>query len=193
MGTVTVEKDALRRKLLARRNRLPDREERDRKWQERLFSLPHYRESPALLLYLSVESEPDTWPVLENALKQGKAVYAPCCLDREGRMAFYRVFSRGCLAPGPFGIWEPDPARCPPWKGEAALCLVPGLAFDRKGFRLGYGKGYYDRFLADFRGASVGLCYGPLLLPDLPRGPYDRPVDVVLADTGILPGKEGNV
>ena len=131
-------KAPLRRELLARRDALPGREERSRAIQRQVLALPEYRRARRLLLYLSQGSEVDTWPLLDRALAQGRAVYAPRCLDGQGNMAFYRVFSREDLAPGRFGLWEPLQERCPlltEWEG--ALCLVPGIAFDREGFRLG--------------------------------------------------------
>ena len=71
---------------------------------------------------------------------------------------------------------------------------MPGIAFDRQGYRLGYGKGYYDRFLAVFSGTAAGLCFRELALERLPRGPQDRRVDVLVTEAGVLPiGKEGRI
>lgn len=193
-------KAALRRELAVRRNALPDREAKSRAIEKRVLALPEYLRADELLLYLSTGSEVDTWGLLEKALRQGKAVFAPRCLDGEGRMAFYRVKSREELKQGRFGIWEPDPAVCPSWEGlDGALCLVPGLAFDGAGYRLGYGKGYYDRFLAAHAVEAVGLCYEELLLPRLPRQPLDQRVGRLVTQAGARvaaapgPGKEGCV
>ena len=143
------EKAALRRELLRKRRQLPGRPEKDRAIFQVITALPQYRQARRLYLYVSTGEEPDTRQLLLAALQAGKEVYAPRCLERPGEMAFLRVTGEEDLAPGKFGIYEPDPRRCPPApEGEEGLCLVPGLAFDRSGFRLGYGKGYYDRFLA---------------------------------------------
>lgn len=195
------EKSLLRRTFLARRDGLEDRDAKDRAICRTLCKLPRFQQANQVLLYLSKGSEPDTWEILEQALRQGKQVCAPRCLDSQGNMAFYRITSREDLAPGRFGLLEPDPAKCPEAEcGEESLCLVPGLAFDREGYRLGYGKGYYDRFLAKHRVEAIGLCYGALLQPRLPRGPYDRQVDWLVTEAGVLnpregrsPGKEGCV
>ena len=192
-------KAALRRELLAKRNALPRREAKSREIQRLVLKLPQYRRAEALLLYLSMGSEVDTWEIFAQALAAGKAVYAPRCLDKEGRMAFYRVTSREDLTAGAFGLLEPDPALCPLWQGEAgSLCLVPGMAFDEEGFRLGYGKGYYDRFLTSHPVETVGLCFGELLLPQLPHSPLDRRVSCLVTEAGALafsqgkrPGKDG--
>ena len=133
-------KAPLRKELLARRDALPGREERSRAIRRQVLALPEYRRARRLLLYLSQGSEVDTWPLLDRALAQGRAVYAPRCLDGQGNMAFYRVFSREDLAPGRFGLWEPLQERCPlltEWEG--ALCLVPGIAFGAENYmRLSY-------------------------------------------------------
>ena len=179
-------KAPLRRELLARRDALPGREERSRAIQRQVLALPEYRRARRLLLYLSQGSEVDTWPLLDRALAQGRAVYAPRCLDGQGNMAFYRVFSREDLAPGRFGLWEPLQERCPlltEWEG--ALCLLPGIAFDREGFRLGYGKGYYDRFLSSYQGVKIGICYHKCIAYHLPKGRYDVPVDFLVTEKSI--------
>ena len=174
MGGVKKEKAALRRELLARRDALPGRAEKSRAIQSRVLALPEYQRARRVLLYLSKGSEVDTWPLLARALAQGKEVYAPRCLERPGEMAFYRVSSREDLQAGAFGLLEPIPGRCPPLeRGQGDLCLVPGLAFDREGYRLGYGKGYYDRFLGSRPVEAVGVCFEGLLLPRMPRGPLE--------------------
>lgn len=192
------EKAALRRELSVRRDSLENREQLDQAIRERVWALSAYENAEKLLLYLSKGSEPDTWKIFDRALAQGKEVYAPRCLDGQGTMAFYQVKSREELIPGRFGLLEPSPeGRFPLGDPEGALCLVPGLAFDEEGYRLGYGKGYYDRFLAEHPVMAVGLCYKELLLPQLPRGPYDRQVNCLVTEAGALdfqkeqsPGKE---
>ena len=80
-----------------------------------MLELPQFHRAKALLLYLSMGSEVDTWGIFEQALAAGKEVFAPRCLDKQGHMAFYRVDSREDLVAGAFGLLEPDPARCPLW------------------------------------------------------------------------------
>ena len=179
MGGVKKEKAALRRELLARRDALPGRAEKSRAIQSRVLALPEYQRARRVLLYLSKGSEVDTWPLLARALAQGKA--------------FYRVSSREDLQAGAFGLLEPIPGRCPPLeRGQGDLCLVPGLAFDREGYRLGYGKGYYDCFLAAQPVRTVGLCFEALAFERLPRDGFDRPVCRLVTEAGdARPGKEG--
>ena len=190
---IPLEKAALRRVLLAKREGLPHREAKSREIRRQVLELPQFHRAKALLLYLSMGSEVDTWGIFEQALAAGKEVFAPRCLDKQGHMAFHRVDSREDLVAGAFGLLEPDPARCPFWQGESgALCLVPGLAFDEEGFRLGYGKGYYDCFLAAQPVRTVGLCFEALAFERLPRDGFDRPVCRLVTEAGdARPGKEG--
>ena len=84
---------------------------------------------------------------------------------------------------GAFSIMEPNPEVCEKYEDFShGLCLVPGLCFDMQGFRLGFGKGYYDRFLQNFSGTSVGLCYSKCIEHTLPSGVFDRPVDAVITE-----------
>jgi 5-formyltetrahydrofolate cyclo-ligase len=110
-------------------------------------------------------------------------------------MEFLVIASESDLSPGTFGVAEPDPLRCGPRvPTEKTFCVVPGLAFDPEGFRLGYGKGYYDRFLAGFPGVSAGICYAGCIRRKLPHGRYDRAVDFLVTEqyarriTGASPG-----
>lgn len=179
-------KDELRREALRKRAALPDREERDRAIFEAVSALPQYRNAQRLLFYVSVGSEPDTRRLLRAALEEGREVYAPFCPPGDGDMRFCRVRALSELRPGRFGIPEPDPALEREGGWEGALVLTPGAVFDRRGYRLGYGKGYYDRFLAGKELESVGLCYRELVLPRLPAEEHDRRVRLLATEDGIF-------
>ena len=90
------------------------------------------------------------------------------------------------LVRGHYGIMEPDTNRCAPAGEEFSLCLVPGVGFDLSGHRLGYGKGYYDRFLKGFSGCAAGLAYSCCLCPELPAEDHDRTVPLLVCERGIL-------
>lgn len=187
MGAVS-EKARLRRSLLERRKKLSRREQKDQEILKMILSFPLYRGAETVLLYLSTPQEVDTYRLLEAALGEGKKVFAPVP-SVEGTMAFHQVFRLEDLRPGRFGILEP-PGSAPVFSAQAqnpsgkALCFVPGAAFDRRGHRLGYGKGYYDRFLAEAPVISVGLCYEELVLPRLPAEEFDQPVDFLTTEQG---------
>ena len=101
-------------------------------------------------------------------------------------MEFYLADSVNDLKQGMYGILEPDTDKCSKITDfSGALCLVPALCYDKKGFRLGYGKGYYDRFLEKFTITTVGLCYNELIKDTLPVDKFDKSVDYIVTQTGI--------
>ena len=158
---------------------------------EKLFSLPAWREASVICGYVSVRGELNTDPILRRAAAEGKTVALPVTVTGadEGRMIFRALpngdFSR--LTPARFGIPEPDES-CPSLTGDGfthALILIPALAFDEHGYRLGYGGGYYDRFLSFLREAeiphtAVGLTYAVCRAATLPRNAHDIPVHIIL-------------
>ena len=101
-------------------------------------------------------------------------------------MEFYEIFSLDELSPGTFGVDEPaaDPARLLP-QDPGGLCIVPALCYDDYGYRLGYGKGYYDRYLANYSGIRVGICYAACVRRSLFHGRYDRPVELLITERYI--------
>ena len=90
------------------------------------------------------------------------------------------------LEKGTFGVLEPKHKQCKLVTDLShGFCIVPGLCFDAKGYRLGYGKGYYDRFLSEFKGVTVGICYTSCVQYGLPHGYFDRPVDILVTENYI--------
>ena len=137
-----------------------------------------------VLLYCGMGTEPDTLRLLPPLLDRGKQVGLPRCLPGN-RMEVRLVQTNSRLIRHPYGMLEPDPA-CPALSpGEIQLALVPGLAFDRSGGRLGRGGGYYDRWLTGFSGFTAALCRAPLLLERLPREGHDLPVALVVTEDGL--------
>lgn len=181
------EKQALRRQLLAKRRALPQRKEKDAAIFQHVAALPVWRQASQVLLYLSLPEEPDTLALARLALGQGKQVLAPVCSPGPGDMAFYPFADLGELRRGQWGIWEPVPQGLPSAPEPGTLCLTPGLAFDRTGARLGYGRGYYDRFLAGRGLYAVGLCYADLFVDWLPTTPLDERVALVVTEAGAYP------
>lgn len=168
------DKKALRKGFLARRKELPLRAQMEERMAEYLLGSALYRQADMLLCYAASGSEISVTRIAEDALLQGKTVCFPKCTDADGHMQFYRVEALSQLVPGMYGILEPEEG-CAVQTAFAAdtLCLVPGLAFDANGYRLGYGKGYYDRFLAAFDGIFAGICPASLFLPEQ-TWEYDR-------------------
>lgn len=153
-----------------------------KKWNhslhQKLWRLPQYRNAEVVMLYLSFGSEVDTWPLLEQAWTDGKRTLAPKVRRYPKELLAVEITAKTDLEPSFWGVYEPvsDQAFDP---AAIDLVVVPGLAFNHKGYRLGYGGGYYDRFLPQVRGFKVGLCYPPFL-QEIPVEPWDQAVDCVL-------------
>lgn len=189
-------KRGLRRRLRAERAALEERRraETDEMIGARVRGLAAWARADVVFTYLSIGAEVDTRALIREAWAAGKCVCLPRVVSSSRTLAWHRVDALDGLAPGSFGIEEPVPGVHPVYAVSAiadcsrALALVPGLAFDRAGFRLGYGGGYYDRFLSGFPGASIGLCRRRFLVDDLAalgaRDAWDRPVGTVLTEEG---------
>ena len=157
---------------------------------ERLLAVDRFREAGCVMLYLPSRNEVDTWPLLEHFWRLGREVLLPrCCDGRPGVMEAYAVTSRLDIGPGCFGLQEPraDLARHVP-DPRPDVVLLPALAFDRRGYRLGFGGGYYDRFLPTLAHAPLlaGPAYAFQLLPAVPVEPWDCPVHLVVTPEETL-------
>lgn len=160
--------------------------EMDAAVRRRLFRLPIYRNNRVIFIYVSKPIEVDTIGIIQHALAHGKRVAVPRCTPGTYQMQFYFIRSLADLEPGMFGVLEPSAEHCQPVADlRHGLCVVPGLSFDAQGYRLGYGKGYYDRFLSSFGGQTAGICYRACVPWNLPHGYYDRPVDILITETYI--------
>ncbi len=147
-----------------------------------------FRSAGTVFIYYSVGSEADTTKIIQYALSCGKKVALPKCTDRNGSMDFYYIRDiENSLTDGIFSLKEPDVAVCEKaYSTEDSLCIVPALAIDKTGHRLGYGRGYYDRFLSSFKGKTVGLCYEECLCDKLPHDKYDVSLNMIVTDNKIF-------
>ena len=161
--------------------------EAGRRMEDKVLSSAWYRRAESLFTYVSVNREPSTRWILQEALREGKRVYVPRCVDR-GRMRAVRIRSMEDLVPGRLGIPEPREERETALAEEIHLILVPCLCAARDGSRLGHGAGYYDRFLEKERDNTLCLCYEELLRDDIPMTPLDVRMHRVLTekDTGAF-------
>lgn len=162
-------KAALRRELIARRKAmsLEERSLADESIFHRL--LPFVERADSVFCYASTEIEVDTRRLIDHCLSRKIPVALPVSGDKE--LSFYYIESTDELRRGRYNIDEPPTDR-PAFAGEKTLCVVPALCADGNGLRLGYGKGYYDRFLGDFSGVSVILCYKSFK-QEVPAEPHD--------------------
>ena len=148
---------------------------------ERFSQLPEVLAAHTVMVFCGVGREPDTAPLIRILLNRGQRVALPVCLP--GRKLEARVITdESQLVPGKFGIPEPD-YTCPAVpRDEIDAVLVPGLIADRSGYRLGYGGGYYDRWLADYTGFTAMVCPKDRLVAALPFEEFDRPVTQIITD-----------
>lgn len=154
---------------------------------EALLTVAEYRDAGVIMLYAPIPQELDVEPVARSAWDRGKTVLAPRVDTQRHCMEVAAIRSLDDLTPRYFGIREP--AGGEPWPVERIdLVIVPGVAFDRTGNRLGRGGGYYDRFLAQpgLDAVACGLAFAEQVLGEIPVRAYDRPVDMLVTDEGVL-------
>ncbi len=182
------EKAELRARYLEQRRALTPEEVavRSRAACENLRTLPEFDRAPALLIYLaSIDNELDTRPFVDALLTEGRTVLVPVTLKGR-RLEWSRLEALSEVEPGRFGVLEPPPRfRRPVAPPPEALAVVPGLVFARDGFRIGYGGGYYDRFLAGFPGTKAGVAYDFQIADLVPVEDHDIPMDVVVTDRAV--------
>ncbi|MCD7773631.1 MAG: 5-formyltetrahydrofolate cyclo-ligase [Ruminococcus sp.] len=181
-----VEKSALRQKFLNARRKI-SKSEIDAA-SEIIFgkvpALEEFEKSRKILLYASYNNEVSTYNFFELARKLSKQIYFPKC-QANGEMRFFEVSSLSELSPGMYGISEPDECTCEYENSSDTLCIVPAICFDKRGFRLGYGKGYYDRFLSAFEGLAIGVVMDKFMVEYLPTLPTDIRVKKIISDKNI--------
>ncbi|VVB63874.1 5-formyltetrahydrofolate cyclo-ligase family protein [uncultured archaeon] len=163
-----------------------DRLTKSFKIQQKLFSLPEFIKAKVILFYLSFAGEVETHRMVDKAVSQGKKVAVPIINNKNKKMIPSLMTDYGCeLEVGPYSIFQPKSRHIKPVApNKIDLIIVPAVAYDRKGNRLGRGLGYYDRFLNSLprRTKTVGLAFDFQVLSDLPfLEPHDFGVDKVLS------------
>ena len=187
---IAIERERVRTETLHRREALTS-EERTRLSQRIVDSTAHWiqREGfDAVMLYLSMRSEVETTGLLEGLLNSGKRVCAPVVDTEQLKLVPRQIQNlKTELVRHPYGMLEPN-ETCPIFPTEhLQLIVVPGIAFDRNGYRLGYGKGFYDRFLTKCSYAvAVGLAYEIQLVENTFPQTWDVPVQHIFTETGRI-------
>lgn len=159
----------------------------DSRISARFLGTKLYKDCTILLTYVSTPIEVDTINIIQTALNDGKTVAVPRCVDGTRDMVFYIIRSMDDLEPGSFLVLEPVPQRCAELtEFDGAVCIVPALAYDMDGYRLGYGKGYYDRFLSAHPGLrNVGIEYCSCTVQKLYRGKFDVAAEYLVTEKYI--------
>ena len=185
------DKSAARKYLSALRGSFTEiqRIEKSRKICDQIINSAEFLNAKLVLVYYPIKSEIDILPIAKKAFELGKNVAFPISQKSSCLLDFRLVKSLDELSVGAYGIHEPKenaPHPIFPDKKEEALCIVPALSIDKKGSRLGYGKGFYDRFLKDFNGISLGAVFEELLCDSLPTESTDIPLEMIITDTGSV-------
>lgn len=181
------EKRVLRQQAVSRTDALPTGYLRlvGRAVGRRIAALPEYQRAGTVLAFAGTEREIDTGPLLAMTLSGGKRLALPRCTG-PGVMEARLVETPALLRPGAYGILEPAADWPPVSPAEIDLILVPCVACDRTGRRLGHGGGYYDRYLAAYGGPAALVCPQALVLDRVPQGLFDRAVPLLVTEAGVF-------
>lgn len=180
-------KEELRTEMRAKRRELTIKEVdcRSEIICNNLFTLENVNNAAVICTFLSAFKEPDTFRIIEKLWKKGCKVVVPITDMENVSLSLSYIDGMADLKKGAYGISEPSAIK----EANAAdidLILVPGLAFDRNGGRMGFGKGYYDRLLESSNAIKIGICYDFQLLDNIPTEPHDIPMNIIVTDKEIL-------
>ncbi|MGI6587357.1 MAG: 5-formyltetrahydrofolate cyclo-ligase [Peptococcia bacterium] len=183
-------KKDLRQEMLKKREKLSLIEVKKKSLQinKQLLLFPAYDSAKIILTYLPIKNEPDTLPLIKNAWRQKKEVLIPVTQTTYKSLILSKLESLKELTKGNYGILEPKQEFLRPTTPHSVdLCLLPGLAFDHNGYRLGYGGGYFDRFLSSLRSdcLTIALAYDFQILDTIPRAEHDIPIDIIITESTI--------
>ncbi|PKG25731.1 5-formyltetrahydrofolate cyclo-ligase [Niallia nealsonii] len=153
---------------------------------EKLFADPLFIQANSIGVTISNFPEVDTYEIIRRAWELGKTVSVPKCLPKTKGMAFRKLTSFDQLETVYSGLQEPiEKATEETASREIDLLIVPGLGFTKEGFRLGFGGGYYDRYLMNYVGKTLSLAFEKQLMADLPIEAHDLPVDKMITNKGV--------
>ena len=154
---------------------------------QRLLRSEFWASAKTALLYAPMPDEPDIWPLVEAALVEGKIVALPRFLDAQSHYAAACVRDlKSDLQAGKFGIREPVKSCTPMPFADVNLVLVPAIAFDLRGRRLGRGKGYYDRLLTEISGTKCGVAFDEQMVEEIPFETHDQQMDWIATPTRLI-------
>ena len=179
-------KNTIRQILLEKRNALETAEllEKSDKIKQNLFSITEYIKSKSVMFFVSFDNEVHTHDIINEALKN-KIVIVPKVINHQIEPALIADFNN-LIPSGKFDILEPiEPISFN--RKKIDIVIVAGIAFDRRGYRIGYGFGYYDRFLKTVpRSKKIGLAFDFQIVDNIPEQSYDIPVEVIVTDKEVI-------
>ncbi|MCD5402084.1 5-formyltetrahydrofolate cyclo-ligase [candidate division NPL-UPA2 bacterium] len=184
------EKKSIRKEILVKRNGLSEEavREKSQRIKKKLFELLEFKKAKTVMFYVAKDKEARTEEIIRESLKMGKRVAVPISKVKERDLIPSLLTAYGELVPGAYGILEPgEECRQPVPLESLELIIVPGVAFDRQGNRLGFGGGFYDNFLGKVPAniPRLGLAFELQLVEELPGGENDIPVDGIVTEERI--------
>ncbi len=188
MAELVAQKKSIRRQALAERAGLDDdqRAAWSRKICHTILSLPEYQSAFGILFYMPFRGEVDISPLLDAALAKGVLCALPRCHGSDTLRLFQISDVSTDLEPGRWGIQEPKDYLNEHTVHDFSVIIVPGVAFDRHGCRIGYGAGYYDRLLYGAQALTIAPAFAAQLLPELPHDGHDVPMQVIVTENEII-------
>ncbi len=183
-----MDKKLLRKALLQKRKEISKEKKSiyDKQISEKIIQSDYFKKANQVLVFASTEDEFDTRYIIERCRLEYKRVFYPICLDNNGKMEFRKADSVGDLEFGMYNILEPK-STCKIYEAQYNdIIIVPCLSVDKSGYRIGYGKGYYDRFLKNFHGLSICPCYKEMMTDKLPTDETDMKIKVLVTQEVIL-------
>ncbi|MDD3818550.1 MAG: 5-formyltetrahydrofolate cyclo-ligase [Actinomycetota bacterium] len=182
-------KKSIREKVQRERNNLPVsyREKSSKTIAKKFLNCSFYTSSGNILIYYPFRNEVETTLIIESALKDNKNIILPRVCNKELEL-YYVTDPEKQLEVGAYGIMEPISSMCKPAKiSDIEIAIVPGVSFDKKFYRLGYGGGYYDRFLSSIpeKVKKIALCFDIQVVDSLPASSHDIKVDMIITESKI--------
>jgi 5-formyltetrahydrofolate cyclo-ligase len=154
---------------------------------QRLFTDEYWKNASTLAITISRSPEVDTYQIIRKAWEQGKRVVIPKCESKSRTMDFRELTRFTQLESVYFGLYEPIVSETSSVKSEEIdLVIVPGAAFDNRGYRLGFGGGYYDRFLANYHGNTLALAFEKQIINNVPIEKHDIPVKKIISNHEVI-------
>ncbi|MDQ0156384.1 5-formyltetrahydrofolate cyclo-ligase [Robertmurraya andreesenii] len=179
------EKKAIRNQLKQQLGQIqrPMYEHLSYKIAQKLYNSPVWTEAKIVGLTISKMPEVDTYQIIRKAWEQGKTVVVPKCYPNDKAMKFRVLKAFEELESVYYGLYEPiEDVTEEICKSDIDLIIVPGIAFNREGYRIGFGGGYYDRYLADYKGVAISLAFNTQIVQTLPIEGHDIPVSKIFTD-----------
>lgn len=185
------QKKLIRNSILVKRNSMTSDEirEAEKLILDNLMMLEDFTKAENVFCFLSFRSEVPTKVIIDYCKQQGKNVYIPACIDETKEMIISKYDEEVKLAPSKYGVMEPTPDTIKiSDRNILDIAIMPGAAFDKRGYRIGYGAGYYDKFYAHAEKniSKIALAYSFQIIDEVPENEFDIPVDYIITEKDTI-------